>query len=248
MQANFSEEIDEILSHYFSNYEISNSDFIHKFKKSSNTAKTEKENLLINSEITLNIDNLSSSIFDDYDKIIFNSRSHNEANQNKKIIQILSDINNWTFRLNLFDNIINVFNLHIIKDIERFIHIMNFSLKDGGSLGFVFLSKNNFSNLIKKLIEIDSRFNDKKIIQRFNFSHNFEKMEHILQALKFRDIAIIKENMTLKIRDLKNFLCHEKYNFLFTKDHYLYSEHILDNLENKEYEEELEILIVQCKK
>ena len=240
----FSEEINEILSYYFMNNE-ENFDFLNSINaKSIKKHSHQKNTLLINSSVEVDI----SSMMNEYKMIILNSQLQNLP-KNEKIIKVISDINHWTFNLHSFDNIINIFNLYQISELEKFLQICFFALKDGGKLNFVFHSKNNFDSLIKKLIELDGGMNNQKIIQRFHFSNNFEKLDTLLQSYNFKNIAIIKESIDLNIKNINDFLFDKKYEFLFTKEHFAHSDYIMEYLKNDVFDvSEMEIFIVRCER
>jgi SAM-dependent methyltransferase len=247
---NFFQEINEIISYYFLNEER-NFDFLHTINFKKNISH-EKNVLLLNSNISINFN--AHSIIKEYKTTILNSQSQelllnkNNINYYDNIIKIKSNINHWTFSLNKFDNIINIFNLHEIADFEKFLQIVFFALKKGGRLNFMFHSKNNFHHLIKTLINLDSQFNHQKIIQRFCFSNNFEKIESLLQNLKFQNITIVKENLRMFFDNVHDFLFNENFSQFFTKDHFLYSNHIKNYLKNGIYKDDLEVFIIQCTK
>ena len=240
---NFCEEIEEIISYYLVD-DGKNFCFLDAIRVQKNNPH-EKNTLLINSTIQLALGCYQA--INEYKTIILSGTLY-ESSKNNKIIQIKSDINHWTFNLNMFDNIINIFNLNQIIYLEKFLQIMFFALKNGGKLNFITHSKNNFHNLSKKLIDLDSQFHNQKIIQRFNLSNNVEKISGLLQSYKFTNITIIKENLLINYKNINDFLFDENFASFFTKDHFLYSDHIKNNLKNDPYEEELEILIIKCTK
>jgi SAM-dependent methyltransferase len=240
---NFIEEVGEIILCYLSDDE--SFDFLNEINAKKREIN-QKNKLLIHSEIDLQINNLS--LIKKYKTTILNSRSIDFFDSNEKAIRIKSDINDWAFNLNLFDNIINVLNLHQIENLEKFLQICFFALREGGKLSFIIHSRNNFHNLAKKLIELDSKLNNQKIIQRFNFSNNFEKIESLLQFYKFKNITVIKENVNLYFKNINDFLLDKNFPLFFTKDHFANLNYIRDNLKNESYEEELEIFIIKCSK
>lgn len=240
---NFIEEVGEIILCYLSDDE--SFDFLNEINAKKREIN-QKNKLLIHSEIDLNLNDLS--LIEKYKTTILNSKFVDFFDLNEKVVRIKSDINDWTFNLNLFDNIINVLNLHQIENLEKFLQICFFALREGGELSFVVHSKNNFYNLTKKLIELDSKFNDQKIVKRLNFSNNLEKVESLLQFYKFRNIAVIKENINLHFEDINDFLFDENFALFFTKEHFANLNHVKDNLKNEQYEEEIEIFVIRCSK
>ncbi len=236
-------EIHDLISCYLIDRH-ENLEFLNSF--SGNKIKAEYDKILINS--CYELDNLD--YINQYKSIILNYQSiqSNEKMQRKgNVAAIFSDANEWIFDIDKFDSIINVFNLNLIKDIKKFLYFSIFSLKKNGHLSFIFFSQNSFQDLIKKMISLDSRFNDNKIINRIIFPQNAQILENALRSLKFQNIAIIKESIDFKTSNLKKFLFDEKNKFLFSKEHFSHKNNIETQIDdNTEYSENIEVFLVHC--